>query len=136
MDDWEECLIENAVITSSVNNQKVKSLIKVSKGRIKYLDKQELIESDINYIFEGYYTSILELLHAITINKGFKVKNHICLGYYLRDIINRTQLYNLFDDLRYKRNSLIYYGKDMDFEVAKEAIRKSKDFINKLEELL
>ena len=136
MDDWEECLIENAVVTKSIDNQKVKSLIKVSYGRIEYLNKQELLESDINYIFEGYYTSILELLHSITIYKGFKVKNHICLGYYLRDVLNESQLFNLFDDLRYKRNSLVYYGKGMDFDIAKDAIKKSKELLNKLDTLI
>jgi hypothetical protein len=132
VDDWDECRIENAAITQSIDERKSKSLQKVSNGRIKYLEKQKITKEDINYIFEGYYTSIVELLHAITINKGFKVNNHICLGYYLRDVLKKEKLFRIFDDLRYKRNSLVYYGKDMEFEIAKEAIVNSKNLIEEL----
>jgi len=39
----------------------------------------------------------------------------------------------LFDDLRFKRNSLTYYGKRMDFETAKQAIEKCKRLIRELQ---
>ena len=136
MDDWNECIIENAVITITADEQKVKSLVAVAKGRISFFEKQNPVASDINYIFEGFYTSIVDLLHAITIKDGFMVKNHICLGYYLRDKLNHPSLFLLFDDLRYKRNSLIYYGINLEFAVALDAITKSKSLLQQLNSLL
>jgi len=59
--------------------------------------------------------------------------NHLCLGFYLRDVLNREDLFQIFDDLRYKRNSLTYYGSRMDFETAKGAIVGCKRIIKELQ---
>ena len=72
------------------------------------------------------------MLHAMLLFQGFKVSNHICLGYYLRDVLNKVNLFRWFDDCRFKRNSLVYYGRKMDFETAKHAIQKCKSLIKEL----
>ena len=63
---------------------------------------------------------------------GYKVNNHICLGYFLRDKLDKKSLFRLFDDCRYKRNSLMYYGRKMDFETAKSAIKKCEQLMDEL----
>ena len=68
--------------------------------------------------------------------EGYKVNNHICLGYYLRDVLERNDLFRLFDDCRFKRNSLVYYGKQMDFDIAKEAIDNCIKLIEKIRLLI
>ncbi len=73
------------------------------------------------------------MLHALVLIKGYKVNNHICLGYFIRDVLKNRALFRKFDDCRYKRNSLLYYGKQMDFNVAKENIKISKEIIEKIE---
>ncbi len=130
---WDDCVLSNSSIKISPDLGKAKSLIETSKGRIEYLRENKINEKNANYIFESYYTSILEILHAITFSSGYNIKNHICIGFYLRDIIKREDLFRIFDDLRYKRNSLTYYGKRMDFNTAKMAIIHSKDLIKKLD---
>jgi len=100
------------------------------------LEKQEINPESASYIFEGFYTSAIEILHALIINYGYKVSNHICLGYYLRDKLKRNDLFNIFDDLRYKRNSIVYYGKEMEFEIAKKSIVDSKNLIKELNIIL
>jgi len=50
----------------------------------------------------------------------------------LRDVLKREDLYILFDDIRYKRNSLTYYGNLMDYETAKQAIEKCKRIIKEI----
>ncbi len=134
--NWEECLETNSSVKISSNISKVKSLKDTALGRIEFLEKNKIDESNANYIFEAYYSSILELMHGIILLEGYKVSNHICLGYYLRDIMKEENLFRLFNDCRYKRNSLVYYGRKMDFEVAKEAICKSKDLIKMLLNML
>jgi len=104
---------------------KAKSLAETARGRVNFLKEIALKESNASFIFEGYYSSALELLHALVLVKGFKVINHICIGYYLRDVLKREDLFRLFDDCRYKRNSIVYYGRKLDFNVARESIKKA-----------
>lgn len=131
---WTDCLNSNKSLRISPDKEKAKSLIETADGRIKY-SLRDLNDKTANYIFEDYYTSILELLHALVLLNGYNVDNHVCLGYYLRDILKRDDLFRLFDDCRFKRNSLVYYGKRMDFETSKSAIDKAKKLMKKLREL-
>ena len=131
LSDWNECLESNFSIEINKDTQRAKSLIETSLDRIKFINK-ELNENTGNFIFEDYYASILELLEAIVLLNGYKVSNHVCLGFYLRDVLNRSDLYNLFDNLRFKRNSLVYYGKRMDFALCKKSISDSKKLISEL----
>lgn len=126
---WDDCLIKNARKVSP-DIKRAESLIETANERIELIT--EINEKNCNFVFEDYYTSLIELLQAITFQKGFNILNHICLGYYLRDILKREDLYQIFDDLRYKRNSLTYYGNRMDFEIAKQAIYKCKKLLDNI----
>jgi len=132
---WVDCLQTYSSRQVSPDKEKAKSLRETAEGRINIITK-EINEKNANYIFEDYYSSLLEMLHAIVILEGYKVENHICLGYYLRDILKKEDLFRLFDDCRYKRNSLIYYGKRMDFETAKDAIEKGKKLCKEFEAII
>ena len=128
--DWNSCLINKSARTITPDKRRAESLIETANERISLI--KEINEKNCNFIFEDYYTSLLELLQAIAFKKGINILNHLCLGYYLRDVLKREDLYILFDDLRYKRNSLTYYGSRMDYETAKQAIEKCKDLISKI----
>ncbi len=133
---WKDCIENNSSIPVSMDKAKARFLIDTSLGRDGFLSKNKINDSNANYIFEGYYSSVVELLHALLLLHGYKVGNHVCLGFYLRDIINKNNLFRIFDDCRFKRNSLIYYGRKMDFETAKEAIEKCKELIEELNKIL
>jgi uncharacterized protein (UPF0332 family) len=132
---WRDCLDSNSSIKITPDKGKAKSLIETAEGRIEF-SKAEVNSSTCNYIFENYYSSILELVHALTLFDGFKINNHICLGYYLKDILNREDLFRIFDDCRYKRNSLVYYGKRMDLETCRESIEKALKLIKELRNII
>jgi len=132
---WGECLDYNSAIKITPDKEKSASLIEIAEDRI-ISSLRELNEKNANYVFEDYYSSILELLHALVLLDGYKVNNHICLGYYLRDVLKNDEMFRLFDDCRYKRNSLVYYGKRMDIETAKDAIEKAKKLMNKLKSII
>ena len=132
---WDECLNYNSSIKITPDKEKSKSLIETAEERIGF-SARELTGKNANYVFEGYYSSILELLHALILLDGYKVNNHICLGYYLRDVLKNDELFRLFDDCRFKRNSLVYYGKRMDFETAKDSIEKSKKLIKEINSII
>jgi len=129
---WNECLEGNCAYSITPDHAKAKSLSETSQERMKFLKSNKITEANANFIFEGVYTSVLEILHALVLKKGFKVDNHLCLGFYLRDVLEKEGLYRVFDDLRYKRNSLVYYGKRMDFETAKQSVEKARKLINEL----
>ncbi len=131
---WDDCLENGSTVKVSKNIERAKSLIETSEERLTLIKKID--KKNSNFVFEDYYTSLLELLQALVIKQGYKIINHVCLGYYLRDAIKREELYRAFDDLRYKRNSLTYYGKRMDFETAKQAIEKSRNLIKELNNML
>ena len=128
---WEECVEYNSAKKVSPNLERADSLRGVAEERIGII--KEITLKNCNFVFENYYTSLLELLQALIIQRGYKILNHICLGYFLRDVLKEDRLYNLFDDLRYKRNSLTYYGNKMDFETAKQSIENSKTLMKELE---
>src|SRR3989338_5982836 len=92
-----DCLQTYSSRQVSPDKEKAKSLRETAEGRINIITK-EINEKNANYIFEDYYSSLLEMLHAIVILEGYKVENHICLGYYLRDILKKEDLFRLFDD--------------------------------------
>ena len=130
---WKDCISQKLAITISPDKAKAKSLIATARARIEFITKIKLEESNANFVFENYYSSLLEVMHAIVLIKGFKVENHVCLGHYLRDILKEEKLFRMFDDARSKRNGLIYYGQRMDFGTAKDIIEKVKGLLSKLE---
>lgn len=125
---WKECIEESSAISASSDYEKAKALRETAEARIRFL-KRKYEKENVSFIFEGYYSSAIEMLHAHVIEQGFKVKNHICLGYYLRDILRREDLYRIFDDCRVKRNLLVYYGRKLHFETATMAIGSLKRLI-------
>jgi uncharacterized protein (UPF0332 family) len=127
-DNWDDCLKDFSSRKVTPDPQKAKSLIETADERIECTNK-DLNEKTANFIFEDYYSSILELAQAILLLEGYNVGNHICVGFYLRDELKKEELFRIFDDLRFKRNSLVYYGQRMEFEICKLAIEKSKKLI-------
>ena len=107
---WGDCLYSNSSLKITPDKEKAKSLIETAEERIK-VSVRDLNEKTANFIFEDYYSSVLEALHALVLLDGYKVDNHVCLGYYLRDVLKKEDMFRLFDDCRFKRNSLVYYGK-------------------------
>ena len=133
---WKDCIDQHCALRITPDKPKAKSLTETSKERIKFIETVEVKESNANYVFENYYTSALELIHIITILNGYKIENHICLGYYIKEILKREDLFRLFDDVRQKRNSISYYGKRMTYEKAQESIEKIKILIPELEKYI
>jgi uncharacterized protein (UPF0332 family) len=131
---WKDCLEENFARKIIPDRGRAESLIETAEERINFI--KNLSQENWNFIFENYYTSLLEFMQALVLIGGYKVLNHFCLGYYLRDFLKREDLYLLFEDLRYKRNSLVYYGNKMDFEIAKQSIEKCRKLIKEIKRVL
>ena len=71
--NWNDCIECSSALKISVDPKKAKSLIEVAEGRIEYLTTNTIKEDTANYIFEGYYASILEYMHSVAFSRGFKI---------------------------------------------------------------
>ena len=131
--NWQECLDNNSAREISPDINRSNSLNETANERINLI--KEITNKNCNFVFEDYYTSIIEIIQAMTFKEGYNILNHLCLGFYIRDIIKREDLFLIFDDIRYKRNSLTYYGNRMDEETAKEAIENCKKLISELNKI-
>ena len=132
---WGECIDYSSAVKITPDKEKAASLMETAEGRIQASAK-ELTEKNANFVFEDYYSSVLELVHILVLLNGYKVSNHVCLGFYLRDVLKNSEMFRLFDDCRFKRNSLVYYGKRMDFETAKHSIEKAKKLVIELKKAI
>lgn len=133
---WNDCVECSSAVQISPDNKKAQSLLQIADGRISYLENNKIDENNANYIFEGFYASLVEYIHALACASGYKIINHLCLGFFIRDVLKKEILYRLFDDCRYNRNSLVYYGNRMDFNTAKNSIDKSKRLIKELKNII
>ena len=133
---WDECCFNSHAITISADGQKAKSLVETAKARVDFIKKSVIDGANARFVFEAYYTSAVEMLHALTILEGFKVENHICLGFYIRDILKNEELFLAFDRCRFNRNSVVYYGKAIDKETAILSIAKAKKVMQETGKLI
>ncbi len=132
--DWKECVENGSARRVTPDTGRAESLAETAKARLDAIT--EINEKNCNFVFEDYYTSLLEIVQAKAFRKGYNVLNHVCLGHFLRDVAGRKDLSDIFDDLRFKRNSLTYYGRMMDYETAKDAIEKCRRLIKEIERVL
>jgi len=133
---WKDCLEDFNAIRVKKDEQRVKSLLITSDARIKYIQKQEINKLSCNFILENYYSSAVEILHAILIKAGFKVNNHICLGSYLKDILKKERLYRIFETNRKRRNGITYYGALVRFKTCKKSINELRKLISELKKFI
>lgn len=131
---YNECVENNNVRTRQPDKAKALSLQKTAQARQEFLN-QTITTKNANFIFEGLYSCLLELLHAHLIEQGIHIENHICVGYYLRDKLNKQKFYREFDDCRYKRNGLVYYGEQMPEKTARQSIHILQQLITQAKQL-
>jgi len=124
---WDEWIGNDSARQVSPDIGRASSLIETSRERLAVI--KGIDDKNCNFVFEDHYTSLLELLQALVLQKGFNVRNHVCLGYYIRDVLGREDLFARFDDVRYKRNALTYYGSRMEYETAVDAIKTCRSLI-------
>jgi hypothetical protein len=119
---WDDCEDSFLAAKISPDRARAKTLVETAHARIKFATAAPINEGNANFVFENYYTSALETLTAVILLNGFKIENHVCAGFYLRDVMKRDDLFRLFDHCRSKRNALVYYGRKADLPSAKESI--------------
>ena len=67
--NFQDCIEIGSTKKQTPDQARANSLIATAKERISLITK--INEKNCNFVFEDYYTSLLELLQAIAFKKGF-----------------------------------------------------------------
>ncbi len=121
--------MDEKIIKISPNIERAKSLVKSSEKTLKFAKKNVLNEENSGVLLCNYYESLIELLHSFAYFKGFKILDHQSFYGFINEEFKSIDKAMLFDKYRKIRNSVIYYGKEIDINVAKSGIREIEDLI-------
>ncbi len=113
----------------SKDEKRAKALKDMARDRYKNLDFKEPYR-----IIEEYYEIIKELITSFMYSRGFKTLSHKSLVEFAAQNINSLskQEINLIDELRIKRNNIVYYGEKVTLEFLKNREQAIKNIIEKL----
>ena len=136
MMDWLECFRKRIIKEVSEDAGLIASLLKTSENKIKSSEKLGLSEETATSKLSLAYDSLREILEALALKKGYKIYNHECYVEFLREVMNKGEKAEEFDEIRKIRNSVNYYGKEISAEETKEIIEKIKNIRKFILELL
>ncbi len=120
--NWENCK-KNHIRKVEVDNEKIKSMLKMSSVRLEFLKRQKPDEETASIITDGYYEVIKELLTALLLKHGLKSDNHECLISFFKNKFPKYEYeINILYELKNIRNRIEYDG----FFVDKSYLEKNK----------
>ena len=133
--DWKDCLEAFTAKKVKPDDSMIKSLIKTSKNKLD--SEGQLVMNNVTAAskLSLAYDSLRELLEALSVKKGYKIYNHECYTAFLKEVLNKSDKGDEFDEIRKIRNAVNYYGKEITAEEALktiERIRKLRNFVNNL----
>jgi hypothetical protein len=114
----------------------ITALIKTSEKKRLSSDQLHLSDITASSKLTLAYDSLRELLEAAAIKNGLKIYNHEAYTPFIRDILKDSNLAARFDQFRKIRNSVNYYGGDINSKEAEPLIAEIKQAILKLHHLL
>jgi hypothetical protein len=129
--DWSNCIKKSIIKDVSIDINKINSIKFVSEEKIRsanYLPDDHKI-SKITLL----YDALRELLEAKALENGFKIYNHECYTAFLKEILNKSDQGNLFDEIRKIRNGINYYGKKITDDEAIYVIKTIKELITEFQ---
>lgn len=111
------------------DERRANALIEMAKDRFKNMNFKEAYRT-----IEEYYEIIKELITAFMYKSGFKTLSHKSLIEFAFENIkslSRQEL-ELIDELRVKRNNIVYYGEKVSIEFLKSREDSIKKIVTKL----
>ena len=111
-------------------------MLKTSKNKLDSETKLILDEVTSVSKISLLYDSLREILEALALKNRFKIYNHECYAYFLKEVLNKSRVANEFDELRKIRNSVNYYGKYISVYEAEKVLERLKDLRFKILEIL
>ena len=134
--DWNDCIKKRIAKEVVVDLDLIESLIRTSNNKLISEEKLTLDNSTSGSKISLAYDSLRELLEALAIKKGYKIYNHECYTYLLKEILNESAKGDEFNELRKIRNNINYYGKDTSIIEAKDVLKRIKRLREEILKLL
>ena len=132
---WKEC--EKTFIRKvEVDSSRISSIIESANKRYDFVKSINVNDSNISFVFEGYYEVIKELLIALMLSKGMRSKNHQCLFTFFAKEYNYDAEVSVIKQMNYLRNRLGYYGELVDGNYFKENYKSFEEIVGLLLKLL
>ena len=98
--DWKDCIKKRIAKAVGIDLDLIESLTKTSYNKLLSEEKLSLDSSTSGSKISLAYDSLRELLEALTIKQGFKIYNHECYAYFLKEILEESIKGDEFDELR------------------------------------
>lgn len=131
--DFEDYLGTGVIRKIKKDNQKAEFLVKESeasfRGLTKRLNQMGVEEDTVNSIIKDCYDILMELIRAKLFLDGYSSSgnfSHEAEISYLKKLNFDENKIRFFNELRYNRNSINYYGKILDKEYAEKVINFTK----------
>ncbi len=107
---WGECNGEH-IRKVDYDEDKVKSMLKLCRARLKVVEKIDLDEETASIIAEGFYEIIKELLTALLLTLELKSDNHECLiAFFRKNYPAMEYEAQAIYELKNVRNAIDYEG--------------------------
>lgn len=119
---FKNCIKKKIIKNVTPDTNLINSIQEIASQKIK--SSKFIPEEFVNVKITLLYDALREYLEARALEKGFKIYNHECYKSFIKEILGKSSLGDSFDDLRRLRNSINYYGIQLDKEEAKEAADK------------
>ena len=134
--DFNDCLKKRIAKEVKQDGELIKSILKTSQNKLDSQNKLELNEITSISKISLLYDSLREVLEALAIKRGYKIYNHECYTYFLKEIVNESSKGDEFDELRKIRNGLNYYGKDISIEEARNVLKRIRTLLEEILKLV
>ncbi len=134
--DWRACRKNSFVKEIKRDQNLIDSLLKASANKFYAQGLLELNDETISSKITLVYDALRELLEALAISHGYKIYNHECYCYFLKDIMKKSALAVKFNYFRKVRNAINYYGEDISADDAKSLLDSMESFIEDVKNLL
>lgn len=108
--------------------QLAKALMSTARQDLVFLRGLAIENISARKIVSNFYDVLRSLLEADAAVEGFKIYSHEAFTYYLLEKGQEKKSRN-FERFRKVRNSINYYGKDIDVKEAAELVKEMKQLI-------
>ena len=113
------------------DTQLAKALLGTARQDLVFLKSIKLDNISARKMVSNFYDVLRSLLEAGATLEGFKIYSHEAFTYYLLEK-GQENASRKFERFRKVRNSINYYGKDIDVKEAAELIDEMKYLINEM----
>jgi len=115
---------------------RTKGLIKSSEQTINFAKSLPINEFSKKTILRELYEGLRQYLEAIGYTKGYKFLSHKSITYFIKEILNKEKVAEIFDKYRKLRNGINYYGEDISTETVKKALKEISFSIENISKFL